>query len=373
MSDAPTAVAADQHGDFAARLTVPTGTFPRAYKLRLIVDCKGRSQRADGTLTVTNHPPVAVDDPVSTPQGTAVVIAVTGNDSDPDGDGDYPTLVFEQSPPAHGTTEVRPDGAIVYRPDPGFVGQDQFRYSNCDVLAPSNAAGKWVLACDTATITVTVNAGAPTTTSVPPTSVPPTSTRPDCQPRPGDIRSFRVDPAKGQRGAQLHVTGKADRRLAACPVGLLLGGSRLGPDLVVQGDGAISQRLSVPNGVKPGASTLRLATPGGQVLAQIPFEVLPAAVKKVSPWWQRAPFRLLVAGAAFAVGALARAGTRRWRRVRDDRRRHRETIPQYLRAEPHARPVKVALNQTTKGAPSFTVRLRPHHDAGTQTLMEVTG
>jgi hypothetical protein len=392
ISDAPTAVAADQHGDFVTRFTVPTGTFPRAYKLWLIVDCNGQPQRAGATLTVTNHAPVAVDDLVSTPQDTAVAIAVTGNDRDPDGDGDYPTLVFEQSQPAHGTTEVRPDSTIVYTPDPGFVGQDRLRYSNCDVLAPRNAAGKWRLACDTATVTVTVNPGISTTTtsvpptsvpptsvpptsvpptSVPPTSVPPTSTRPDCQPRPGDIRGFGVDPAKGQSGAQLHVTAKADRRLAACPLGILLGGSRLGPDLVVQPDGAISRGLPVPNGVKPGASTFGLATPGGQVLAQVPFEVLPTAVKKVPPWWQRDPVRLLVAGAAFALGVLARAATRRWRRVRDDRQR--EAVPQYLRAEPHATPVQTALNQTTKGAPSFTVGLRPHRDAGTQTLMEVTG
>jgi hypothetical protein len=209
-------------------------------------------------------------------------------------------------------------------------------------------------------------------TGVPPTSVPPTTARPDCQPRPGDIRSFRADPAKGPSGAQLRVTGEADRRLAACPLGLLLGGSRLGPDLVVHPDGAISQRLPVPNGAKPGASTLGLATPAGQVLAQVPFEVLPAVVKKVPPWWQRDPFRLLVAGAAFALGVLARAATRRWRRVRDDRQRQREAVPQYLRAEPHATPVRVAFNQTAKGAPSFTVGLRPHHDAGTQTLMEVT-
>ena len=32
-----------------------------------------------------------------------------------------------------------------------------------------------------------------------------------------------------------------------------------------------------------------------------------------------------------------------------------------------------ALDQATKGAPNLTVRLRPHHDAGTQTLTEVTG
>jgi hypothetical protein len=239
-----------------------------------------------------------------------------------------------------------------------------------------------MLACGTATVTVTVNPSVPPTsvpptsvppTSVPPTSVPPTSTRPDCQPRPGDVRSFRVDPGKGPSGAQLHVTGTADRRLAACPLGLLLGGSRLGPDLRVQPDGSISQRLPVPDGVKPGASMLRLAAPGGQVVAQAPFEVLPtAALKEALPWWRRGPVGLLVAAAAFAAGLLARAATRRWRRGRDDRRREREAVPQHLRAEPHARPVRTSLEQTTKGAPNVTVRLRAHHDAGTQALMEET-
>jgi Bacterial Ig domain len=382
VSNTPVVVAADRHGDFATSFTVPMSTFPKAYKLELTVDCKGQAQRAEGTLTVVNHAPVAVDDPVSTPKDTAVAVAVTGNDRDPDGDGDYPTLVFEQSLPTHGTTQVRPDGAVVYAPDPGFVGQDRFRYSNCDVLAPRDAAGRWKLACGTATVTVTVNPSVPPTsvpptsvppTSVPPTSVPPTSTRPDCQPRPGDVRSFRVDPGKGPSGAQLHVTGTADRRLAACPLGLLLGGSRLGPDLRVQPDGSISQRLPVPDGVKPGASMLRLAAPGGQVVAQAPFEVLPtAALKEALPWWRRGPVGLLVAAAAFAAGLLARAATRRWRRGRDDRRREREAVPQHLRAEPHARPVRTSLEQTTKGAPNVTVRLRAHHDAGTQALMEET-
>jgi hypothetical protein len=372
-TDVPIAVAGDQHGDFVARFTVPAGTFPKAYRLELRVDCKGRPQRAEGTLKVTNRAPVAADDSATTLQDTAVAVAVTGNDADPDGDGDYPALVFEQGQPAHGTTGARPDGTFVYTPDPGFVGQDRFRYRNCDVLAPRDAAGRWVLACGTATVTVTVNPASPTTT----TGVPPTSTtRPDCQPRPGDVRSFRVDPAKGSSGARLHVNGEADRRLVGCPLGLLLGGSRLGPNLVVRPDGTISQRLSMPDGVKAGATTLGLVARDGQVLAQVSFEVLPTAAPEGTPppWWQRDPLRrLLAVAAALTVGFLARAATRRWRRGRDDRRRQREATPQYLHAEPHAAPVRVALDQATKGAPNLTVRLRPHHDAGTQTLTEVTG
>jgi hypothetical protein len=399
MATPKLSVAGDESGNFEATFTVPKATLPKVYRLVLEVDCHGEPQQATGRLRVENRAPVAVDDTATTAQDTPVAIAVTANDTDPDGDDGYPTLVFEHRPPAHGTTQAQPDGTIVYTPFQGFVGQDQFQYNHCDdtYVTGQNLHAWMRLACGTATVTVTV-VGDPTTTSVPPTSVPPTSvpptsvpptsvpptslpptsvpptslpptsvapttTRPNCVPSAGDVRSFRVDPSKGPGGAKLRVTGQADRKLAACPLRLLLGGSRLGGDVIVGPDGTISQRLPVPDDATPGVSTLRMATVGGQILAETPFEILATMAKR---WWQRDPFRLLVAGGVFLLGALARAAIRRLRPTRDEP--DQDPIPQHVRAKPHARPVQVALNQDTQGPPRFTIGLRPHHDAGTQTL-----
>jgi len=186
-------------------------------------------------------------------------------------------------------------------------------------------------------------------------------------PSAGDVRNFRVDPLKGLSGAKLHITAKADQRLATCPLRLLLGGSQLGDDITVGPDGTISKHLSVPSDATPGASTLRLATVGGQILVETPFEILATLAKH---WWQRDPFRLLLAGGVFLLGAVARAAFRRLRPTRDQG--DQDPIPQHVRATPHARPAQVTLHRDSQGPPSRTIRLRPHHDAGTQALKDVT-
>jgi hypothetical protein len=343
-------VAADQHGDFVTRIPVPTGTFPKAYGLELSVACNGQAQRARATLTVVNHHPVAADDAAGTPQDAAVPIAVTANDTDPDGDGDYPTLVFEHSPPAHGTTETQPDGTIVYTPEPGFVGQDRFRYRNCDVLAPPNAAGRWRLACGTATVTV--------------------STSQKCLAAAADVHQFQVAPARGARGAKLRITATVDRRLAACQLRFLLGGAPFGGDATVGPDGGISQDRSVPGDARQGSGILRLATTGGQVLAGAPFEVLaaPPPQPEPKPWWRSNLYRLLAAGLAFLLGVAGRATARRWRQ-----RPRPWPVPEHVRVEPRPRPPRVTADQDPAGTPNPTIQLRPDADAGIQTTIEVTG
>jgi hypothetical protein len=389
-------VTGDHNGNFVAILTVSKAALPRAYQLVLTVDCHGNPQQATAALTVQNRAPVAVDDSAITMQHTPVAIAVTANDTDPDGDDGYPTIVFEQRRPAHGTTETRPDGTIVYTPDQGFVGRDDFHYNDCDgTYTAGQNLDVWMRsACGTATVTVTVNPGATTSGSPPsgsppsgsppsgsppsgsppsgpPPSGPPVTLRPTCMPAAGDVRSLRVAPIKGLGGAELRITAKADRKLATCPLRLLLGGYPSGRDVTVPQDGTISARLPIPTDAKPGISTVRLAATGGQILAETPFEILASVAKR---WWQRDLFRLLAAGGVFMVGMLGRAAIRRLRRTRDERsERQRRPIPQQVRAEPHARPVQVTLNRDTHGPPSCTIRLRPQHDVGTQTLKEVPG
>lgn len=72
-----------------------------------------------------------------------MTVPVIDNDFDPDGD---PISITSVSQPENGVAGIRPDGTVVYKPDPGFSGEDAFAYEVCD------ADGL----CDVATVTVTV-------------------------------------------------------------------------------------------------------------------------------------------------------------------------------------------------------------------------
>ncbi|GAB4267416.1 MAG: hypothetical protein Kow0092_20750 [Deferrisomatales bacterium] len=73
-----------------------------------------------------NAPPVARDDKAATAQDTPAVVELLANDTDPDGD---PLAVSDVSAPASGTVELLSGGAVRYRPDPGFSGEDGFTYT----------------------------------------------------------------------------------------------------------------------------------------------------------------------------------------------------------------------------------------------------
>ncbi len=106
------------------------------------------SNVATVTVTVTNQPPVAVNDNATTTAGTAVNINLTANDSDPD--GNTPLTVANLTQPAAGTGSVSPLGSTsaTYTPPAGFTGTASFTYQARDTLgALSNVA--------TVTVTVT--------------------------------------------------------------------------------------------------------------------------------------------------------------------------------------------------------------------------
>lgn len=69
--------------------------------------------------------PVAVDDRASTPGGTAVVVPVLLNDSDPDGDA--VTVVPGARSADHGSVTCTTTGCT-YTPDAGYEGPDEFTY-----------------------------------------------------------------------------------------------------------------------------------------------------------------------------------------------------------------------------------------------------
>ncbi|MCK5804871.1 MAG: tandem-95 repeat protein, partial [Lentisphaeria bacterium] len=88
------------------------------------------------TVTFVNHPPNAVNDSATTPEDTAVMIAVLTNDSDPDGD---PLSVTSITNPLHGTATIVGD-EVRYTPDSGFSGTDSFTYTITDPYGATDSA-----------------------------------------------------------------------------------------------------------------------------------------------------------------------------------------------------------------------------------------
>ena len=127
----------------------PAAGFTGADSFTYIVsDGKGGTASASVSITVSgtggaNRAPSAANDTATTLQGVAILINVTANDSDPDGDALTITI---DSPPGHGTAQVE-NGQIRYTPNTGFVGADSFTYIVSD--------GKGGTATATVTITVT--------------------------------------------------------------------------------------------------------------------------------------------------------------------------------------------------------------------------
>ncbi len=106
-------------------------------------DGRGGTVDQSFTWTITNPPPIAVNDTASTSEDLPVNIPVLGNDSDPDGD----TLTVTTAGAANGTVVIRPDGTIDYTPNQDFNGTDTITYT----ISDGNGG--------TATATVTVTVG----------------------------------------------------------------------------------------------------------------------------------------------------------------------------------------------------------------------
>lgn len=98
---------------------------------------------------VPNVPPVAIDDAAVTMEDVSVVVEVTANDTDEDGNlaAATTTIACELcAGPALGSVAANGDGTMEYTPDPDLNGTDTFTYQVCDTFA----------ACDTATVTITI-------------------------------------------------------------------------------------------------------------------------------------------------------------------------------------------------------------------------
>ena len=76
-----------------------------------------------------DDPPVAIDDSVTARSGASVPIQVTANDYDPDGEA---IAISGVGNAGHGTVDVGTASTVVYIPEPGYVGVDQFAYTIVD-------------------------------------------------------------------------------------------------------------------------------------------------------------------------------------------------------------------------------------------------
>ncbi len=98
------------------------------------------SNIAQVSITVSNLPPVAVDDAYSTMEDTTLVVPVAGvlaNDTDPDSTSLTSMLVLS---PAHGIVTLNSNGSFTYVPTANYNGSDSFTYKANDGLLNSNIA-----------------------------------------------------------------------------------------------------------------------------------------------------------------------------------------------------------------------------------------
>lgn len=88
------------------------------------------SDSSNVTVTVTpeNDPTVVVDDTATTQEDTAIVIDVIANDTDVDSKSPVETVTQG----ANGTVTINSDGTVTYTPNPDFVGEDTFTYTNAE-------------------------------------------------------------------------------------------------------------------------------------------------------------------------------------------------------------------------------------------------
>ncbi|MEP3677061.1 MAG: cadherin-like domain-containing protein [Sulfitobacter sp.] len=99
-----------------------------------VSDPEGNSDEGQAVVTVTavNDPPVAVDDVATTEEDTAVVVNLTGNDSDPDNTVDELSVIAVSVPAEQGTIENNEDGTVTFTPAPDFNGDATITYTISD-------------------------------------------------------------------------------------------------------------------------------------------------------------------------------------------------------------------------------------------------
>lgn len=98
--------------------------------------------------SVSNIPPVAVDDEFSTSENIPLVLNVLGNDTIPAGSQIVVYTLPEAGGgvPTFGTPTANQDGTITFTPEEGYCGEDMFNYVLCNQFG-----------CDTALVIITID------------------------------------------------------------------------------------------------------------------------------------------------------------------------------------------------------------------------
>lgn len=126
---------------YAADPTTTPGTYPIVPTLvQNAAAANYMPTLVNGTLTLTNASPVAVNNSYSGSWNGPLTVAAPGvraNDTDADGDALTAALV---AGPAHGTVALNADGSFVYTPAANYTGADSFTYRVSDGYATSNIA-----------------------------------------------------------------------------------------------------------------------------------------------------------------------------------------------------------------------------------------
>lgn len=89
------------------------------------------------TITPVNDAPVAWNDSVTTPEDTAIAIAILANDTDAEGD---PLTAGNVGAVTNGTLVLNPDGTLTYTPNPDFRGFENFTYTASDPSGANSTA-----------------------------------------------------------------------------------------------------------------------------------------------------------------------------------------------------------------------------------------
>ncbi|RLF24648.1 MAG: hypothetical protein DRN01_06845, partial [Thermoplasmata archaeon] len=93
-----------------------------------VTDNDGATNTTSKQITVSNVAPTAVDDHITIDEDTPVIINVSSNDYDEDGNLDLTSIVVVKQP-LHGSTTVNTNGTITYTPNLNYYGYDEFNYT----------------------------------------------------------------------------------------------------------------------------------------------------------------------------------------------------------------------------------------------------
>lgn len=240
----------------------------------------------DSTVPSTASPPplrpVAADDHATCAVDDSVVIAVTANDTDPDGQLVESSLRIV-TPPGTGRATVTGPGLVTYTAAGASSGStDRFRYEICDETSLCSSAWVSVAVSDVAT----------------------------CELSPDDVGPLTLDPAEGRPGSRVRATlGIDPGRLDGCiapMIQFLWAGTPWGAATAIT-DGVAIADLDVPMDAQPGTHdvTAVAGSPGSPELASAGYTVsapVPIAADPVESdgslglWWILPVVALAVTG-----------------------------------------------------------------------------